>query len=1085
MRNLYIIIPLLVWGCSKTDEIADRFTPLKSQATGIDFENTIVETEEWNVLSYEYFYNGGGVGVADFDKNGFVDIFFSGNMAPNQLYFNKGDWKFDKATEKAGLTHDKNKWYTGVSIADINGDGWVDIYLSCSGPQESARRKNELYLNNGDGTFTEKASAFNLDIEANTTQTVFFDYDLDGDLDAYLLNHSTEDFQNFDATFVKKMEDPNAGDQLLRNDHGQFIEVTRQAGIKNNPLGFGLGVAVEDFNNDGWPDLYISNDYIEEDYLYINQQNGTFKETLKENIRHISHFSMGNHAADINNDGFIDVLTLDMLPEDNKRQKLLYGPDSYEKYQSMVNNGFHHQNMRNMMQLNNGDGTFVEIGQAAGISNTDWSWSPLFSDFDRDGWVDLLVTNGYLRDYTNRDFMNYYADQRMKASQGLPSDGLMDIISKMESTLTHNYLFKNSNGLSFVDQTNDWGLELPMLTNGAAVADLDNDGDEDIILNNINSPAGIYRNDLSNNHHFISVSLNSPQPIGAKVTVYQNGAAQHRSFYPSRGFQSSMYQPLVFGLNENPLIDSITVRWPNGKRTKVNQPASNSEVVIDEISAQKISLSNPSPPPSVFEEVGNKLNFYHDAEEINDLKRQPLLPFGLSNIGPGVAAADVNGDGQIDLYIGGAKMQAGRLYLQYAEGVFQNLPIADFKKDMIHQDVEAAFFDADGDGDQDLYVVSGGYNYLPEDFALADRLYLNDGKGNFTKSKSGLPVMRTSGGAIAVYDIDGDQDLDVFVGGRVIPGQYPLTPRSYILINDGKGQFTDATTQIAPDLLYPGLINGAEWIDMDGDSQKDLVINGLGTSIEVFLNKNGLLKKSSELVFDQPLKGWWLSLVIADLNGDGLEDILCGNFGENNQMQPSKNQPTITYYSDFDDNGTIDPILTYYIGNESYPAYSRDELTGQLVSLKKKLTDYKSYAEKNITEIFEPEELEKAEKLIVETQSSYWIQNLGNGQWKWNKLPEQAQWAPIYDFAVNDFNGDGSMDFITGGNCEMTRTSFGHQDANYGQVFLGKGDGTFEFLNVVQSGISISGEVRKILSLEDELIFFRYNDTPVFYQPNP
>ena len=1081
MRILYIIIPLLMVGCSKTNELPNRFTPLNSQQTGVDFENTLEETEEWNVLSYEYFYNGGGVGIADFDKNGFVDIFFSGNMTPNQLYFNNGDWKFENVTKKAGLTHLKDKWYTGVSIADINGDGWLDLYLSCSGPQERSLRKNELYLNNGDGTFTEKASDFNLDIEANTTQTVFFDYDRDGDLDAYLLNHSTEDFQNFDATFVKKMEDADAGDQLLRNDNGQFVDVTREAGIKNNPLGFGLGIAVEDFNDDGWPDLYISNDYIEEDYLYINEQNGTFKETLKENIRHISHFSMGNHAADINNDGYSDIVTLDMLPEDNKRQKLLYGPDSYEKYQSMVNNGFHHQNMRNMLQLNNGDGTFVEIGQAAGISNTDWSWSPLFADFNRDGWLDLLVTNGYLRDYTNRDFMNYYADQRMKASQGLPSDGLMDIISKMESTKTHNYLFKNINGLSFSDQTNSWGLELPMLTNGAAVADLDNDGDDDIILNNINAPAGLYRNDLLNDHHFIRISLKSPQPIGAKVTVYYHETFQSRSFYPSKGFQSSMYQPLVFGLGNNSSIDSLIVDWPNGKRSKLDQPQINTLVTIDESLAQNKPATVLS-SSSLFQEVPNRINFYHDAEEINDLKRQPLLPFGLSNIGPGVAAADVNGDGKIDLYIGGAKMQAGRLYLQYEKGVFQNQSNQDFKNDIIYQDVAAEFFDADGDGDQDLYVVSGGYNYLPEDFALVDRLYLNDGNGNFTKSKKGLPLMRTSGGAIAIHDIDGDSDLDIFVGGRVIPGQYPLKPRSYILLNDGKGQFLDATAAIGPDLLYPGLINGAGWIDMDGDSQKDLILNGLGTSVEVYLNKDGQLKKSTELIFDEAPKGWWLSLVIADLDGDGLDDILCGNFGENSQMKPSKTRPTVTYYADFDDNGTVDPILTYYIGNQSYPAYSRDELTGQLVKLKKKLTDYKSYAEKSITDIFEPEELEKAEKLVVETQSSYWIQNLGKGQWKWNKLPPQAQWAPIYDFAVNDFNGDGNLDFITGGNCEMTRTSFGHQDANYGQVFIGKEDGTFEFLNVVQSGVAVSGEVRNIISLNDELIFFRYHDTPLFYQ---
>lgn len=1093
---LSIAISLLLAGCQNTDNHdliqKDRsFVPRTAQQTGIDFENTLTETEDLNVLSYEYFYNGGGIAVGDLNQDSLPDLYFTGNMVPNALYLNQGGLSFKAVTETAGVAGREEGWNTGTTLVDINNDGLLDIYLCYSGDKAPELRRNELYINQGNNTegvpvFREKAAQYGLDLPAYSTQALFFDYDRDGDLDCYLLNHSIEDFQSFDATYVKGLTDEFAGDKLLRNDNGKFVEVTAEAGIKSTPLGFGLGVAASDVNNDGWPDLYVSNDYIEEDYLYINQKDGTFRDELKQQLGHISHFSMGSDIADYNNDGFPDILSLDMLPEDNRRQKLLYGPDTYEKYQSMLRNGFYHQIMRNMLQLNNGDGTFSEIGQLAGISNTDWSWAPLLADFDNDGWKDLFVSNGYLRDYTNRDFVSYYADQRIKEKRGEQADALLDIIERMESTKTPNYIFRNNGDLTFTKKTNEWGFNELVLTNGAVHADLDRDGDLDLILNNVNTAARIYENQVASGH-YLKVKLigtkGNIHGIGARVTLETNGEIQMQEFLPSRGFQSAMHVPLHFGMGTAGVAEKLTVRWPDGSVTTLSGIPADQTVTV---TAESAAPAMPAPSyPTFYQSRPSPIPYVHQENQGVDFKQQSLLPYAVSYMGPAVVTADFNGDGREDLFIGGAKMQAGQVFLRQADGSWSPALQPALTNDLIMEDVCAAAFDADGDGDTDLYVCSGGYHYLPEDLALQDRLYLNDGNGLFEKATGALPSMRSSSGTVAAADFDGDGDIDIFTGGRLIPGQYPLSARSYLLENNGKGEFEDVTADKAPGLEQPGMVTAALWEDLNADGHPDLTVAGEWMPLTAFLNQNGQLRREKAF-FGDATEGWWWTLAKADLDGDGDTDLVAGNLGQNTNLKVSAAEPATLYYGDFDDNGAVDPLITHYIQGAPYPFVSRDNLFGQLAAMRKKFRDYASYSDAQIEDVLSAEQLERAQQLTAKQGKTVWLENQGDGQWKVRELPLAAQISPVFTILPVDANGDGRQDLILAGNLSETRPTMGPWDANYGQLFLNQGNGKFEFVPQHQSGLNLIGDVRSAIALNkgETLLFFRNNQSLLAYKKN-
>lgn len=1060
-----------------------QFTLLSPKQTGIGFVNKLAESESANVLAYEYFYNGGGVAVGDLNNDGLPDLYFTGNMVPDRLYLNQGNLQFKDITLKSGLNAGKG-WKTGVTLVDINQDGWLDIYACYSGNGEPETRRNKLYINNQNLTFTEKAAAYGLDLPTHSTQAVFFDYDKDGDLDCYSLNHNIKDFKRFDAAAVKAMRDEYAGDRLLRNDNGKFVDVSASAGIKGNPIGFGLGVAIADVNQDGWPDIYVSNDYIEQDYLYLNNGNGTFTDKLEQAIGHLSYFSMGNEIADMNNDGLPDIFTLDMLPADNHRQKLLYGPENYETYQNMLQNGFYHQVMRNMLQLNNGDGTFSEIGQLAGISNTDWSWAPLVADFDNDGWKDLFITNGYLRDYTNLDFMKFYADQRMKENQGSPT-ALMDILKQMPATATQNYIFRNNGRLGFQNKVKEWGFNQTLLSNGAVYADLDNDGDLEIITNNINKEAALYRNEArSASSNYLQVQLGTNYPakaLGAKVWVYSAGNLQYQEFYPSRGFQSSMYTPLHFGLGTATQADSIRVVWPDGKLQALYQVKTNQKLVLEPSAAGK-TWKSLLPVKPLFTAISqDTLPYEHLEDDYNDFKRQLLMPNMLSYQGPRLAQADVNGDGQPDIYAAGAKGQAGTLLLQQKNGSWKVSPQPAFEADFMCEDTGAIFFDADQDGDPDLYVVSGGFAYLEKDLLLQDRLYLNDGTGNFTRAHGNIPYESSSDACVTALDIDKDGDLDLFVGARVIPGKYPEPASSRILLNNGKGQFTDGTAQHAPFLEKFGLVTDAGTLDVNKDGWPDMVVVGEWMPVTILLNQQGIFKQADATVTGTNTNGWWNRLALEDLDKDGDLDIVAGNFGQNTQLKPSEKEPVTVVYGDFDQNEALDPFVCYYIQGKSYPLVTRDEALSQIIPLRKKFTSYQAYADATLPDIFTPEQLKQAKMLQTNNFSSGIFENIGDGTFAWHELPTEAQFAPVYAIALVDVDQDGRKDIILGGNQSYTRLKIGKMDANYGMVLRNNGKLKFTYVPQWQSGLQVKGDVRDIAIVKKGsatmLLFGRNNQT--------
>ncbi|SDP70974.1 Repeat domain-containing protein [Mucilaginibacter sp. OK268] len=1084
------IILLLCYNVTVLKAQQPLFKLLPPEQTNITFRNNLVEDEHLNVLSYEYLYNGGGVAVGDINNDGLEDIFFTSNLGPDKLYLNLGNLKFKDITKEAGagMAGRTGDWKTGVTMADVNGDGLLDIYICYSGLGDNSKRRNQLFINKGNNKFVEQAKEYGLDDPGYSTQAVFFDYNNDGKLDMFLLNHNVKKISNLEFAQNKKETDELASNKLFENQGGHFVDVSKKAGIIQNPLTFGLGVAIADINKDGFQDIYVTNDYNEPDYMYINNGDGTFTDKSKQSLRHLSQFSMGVDIADINNDGLPDIMTLDMLPPDNRRQKLLQLQENYESFELMLQQDLYKQYMRNMLQLNNGDGTFSEIGQLAGISNTDWSWCPLMADFDNDGYKDIFISNGYFRDYTNKDFLRYWGDYKLKKAMDREPYLLMDLVKAMPSTTLSNYIFQNNHDLTFTEKKQDWGINKPGISSGAVYADLDNDGDLDLITNNINSEASIYQNMTmeTSKKNYVAVSLKQNGPnvnaIGAKVYVYNDKQTQYQEVNPNRGYLSCVSTVLNFGLGDQNKVDSIRVIWPDQTTQLLTDLKADQRLNIVYkvgLASYKPAIKNNKTLLSVTKPI---IDYKHTETTINDFKRQLLMLFMSSKTGPVIAKGDVNKDGLEDLFIGGDQNTPGKIYIQKPGGTFTATEVSDLN----HENTSAAvFFDANGDGFPDLYVAKGGYSLLePNTPDLQDKLYLNDGKGNFTLSTTSLPQLNAnSKSCIRPCDYNNDGKVDLFVGANIIPGQYPVTPKSYLLTNAGDGRFTITDVPFAA----CGMVKDAQWVDLNGDGRKDLIICGEFMPIMVYTNTPKGFVDETAKYFDQQENGFWNTLTVTDIDGDGKPDIIAGNLGTNTQIHTSPTEPAEMYYADFDGNGSIDPFFNFYIQGVSYPFVSRDELNEQIYQMRKKFSSYKAYCDATMKDIFSPDDLVKATKLTAdEVQTSCFLNR--NGKFVKISLPMEAQFSMVTQIIATDFNHDGKTDLLLLGNHSDNRLKLGSFDASYGCLLTGDGKGGFKYQTQLSSGISVTGDVKSAVATQiggSKYILIGVSGQPLqFYKEN-
>jgi hypothetical protein len=1036
-----------------------------SKATGLEFSNEIRETEALNVLAYEYFFNGGGVAAGDINNDGLTDLYFSANMKPNKLFLNLGDLHFKDITKQAGqgLAGRPGDWKTGVTMADVNNDGLLDIYLCYSGRLSGPRRSNELFINLGGLKFAERAADYGIADTSYTNQAAFFDYDLDGDLDLFLLNHSLKKVDNLEFAKYRHIVDPVAGCKLFENKGEKFVERTQAAGIQQSALTFGLGVVVADINMDGWPDLYVTNDYNEPDHLYLNKKNGRFADAADSAFTHMSQFSMGADIADFNNDALPDLMTLDMLPEDNRRQKLLQLQENYEIFELMQQQGLHKQYMRNMLQLNNGNGSFSEIGQLAGVAATDWSWTPVFADLDNDGWKDIMITNGYLRDYTNKDFLKYWGDYKIKKAMDREPVQLMDLVRSMPSTKLPNYVFRNNANLKFANMQAEWGMQQPSVSSAAVCVDLDNDGDLEIVINNINEEAFLYKNhsrELSKGN-FLALDMrhdNNAPAVGAKAWLYVGGKVQYQEVGQNRGYLSCASTRLHFGLASSTAVDSIIIQWPGKTKVNLMQPLINQLLTLKPNQLnQSLATTQPRGKVKPWFVPNAPIAYKHQGFAENDFKRQPLMLSMYSQTGPVLAKADVNKDGYDDLFVSGGRETAGKVWLQNGSGEFSAMAGAAIVNEQDAAVSAATFADVNGDGWPDLYVAKGGYSiWMPNTPALQDELWLNDGKGKLVMSAGLLPdVSGSSKSCVRATDYDGDGDIDFFVGGRVVPGRYPISPTSYLLVNNGAGKFESVEVPFK----NLGMVTDAVWHDWDGDGRPDLLLAGEMMPLTLYLNKKDQFEESSASIFSEPISGFWSSLALADVNQDGKMDLIAGNLGENVPFKISPKQPAELVYADFDKNGSVDPFFNFYLGNRSYPYVSRDELNEQIYAMRKKFTSYALYADAQMTDIIAPAELESAARLTATEQRSMLFVNT-NGMLKANPLPVQAQFANARQIVTSDFNGDGHPDILLLGNQFDNRLKMGAISANQGCVLAGDGKGNFSYVPQTESGLRVLGEVK-------------------------
>ncbi len=1028
------------------------FELLPAARTGITFENRLPESPEFSILNYLYYYNGGGVAVGDVDGDGKPDVYVSSNLDGNKLYRNRGDFRFEDITDKAGVSGPPG-WKTGVSMADVNGDGALDIYVSAVN-YLTMHGRNALYVNNGTGVFTDSTDAYGLAFSGFSTQALFFDYDRDGDLDLYLLNHSAHTERQIGVAARRDVRHPTAGDRLYRNDGARFTDVSAAAGIFGGVEGYGLGVVASDVNSDGCMDLYVANDFQENDFLYLNDCRGHFTEVGTSSFSHTTRFSMGADAADMNDDGRPDLMTVDMLPEQESIFKTSASYEGWNLFEMRLRAGYSVQYPRNALQLNRGDGSFAEIGLLAGVAASDWSWGPLFADLDNDGRKDLFITNGIYRRPNDLDYINYIGNEAAQAAlaRGVTPAENQELLKRMPQIPLPNHAYRNEGGLRFTNMAEAWGLGDKGFSNGSVYADLDDDGALDLVVNRINAPLAVYRSrmrELPNAGHYLQVKLvgntRNTDGIGTKVIAVTGTHRQLLEQQPVRGFQSSVDRRLHFGFGTQTTADSLIVVWPDARYQVMTAVALDRAITVHQDSATGTWQYPRAAVPTLRDEAPLlRAARVHVENDFLDYNREPLMPHVVSAEGPALAVGDVNGDGLDDLYVGGAKWQRGSLLVQQPNGQFRESSVATFAADSVAEDVDALFFDADNDRDLDLYVVSAGNEFWREFDALDDRLYLNDGRGTFTRSTTALPAgFRENGSVVTAGDFDGDGDQDLFVGTRVVAREYGRTPQSHLLQNDGSGRFTDVTDVMAKGLSEAGLVTDAKWLDVDGDKALDLVVVGEWMPVRVWYNAKGRLEERAAVSGFVGTEGWWNSVTVADLNHDGAPDLVLGNVGQNTLLKASAKEPVQMYVHDFTGTGSTKQIITRYVGGTSYPLAGRDELVKLMPAIRAKYPSFASFGASRLEDIFDVAEIAKAARREAHCFESAVAMNDGRGHFTMTALPVEAQFSIVFASVVFDANGDSHPDILLAGNQYGVPPVLGRYDASRGTLMLGDGRGGF------------------------------------------